>query len=92
MVVGLPADAAPEAHLVHHPEHRLVRYPRAVDGAQLHRHLPVSDAVREPAEDLRHPGAQLRPGRRLGMGQRVAVARPGESGGPQQVGEAVSLP
>lgn len=92
VVVGLPADAAPEAHLVHHPEHRLVGDADPVHRAQLHGHLPVSDAVREPAEDLRHPGAQLRPGRRLGMGQRVVVARPGEPGGPQQVGEAVSLP
>ena len=89
VVVGLPADAAPEAHLAHHPEHRLVRYPRAVDGAQLHGHLPVSDAVREPAEDLGDPGAQLRPGRGLGMGQRVVVARPGEAGGPQEAGEVV---
>ncbi|MGN0296808.1 MAG: family 1 glycosylhydrolase [Parafannyhessea sp.] len=68
VVVGLPPDAAPEAHLVHHPEHGLVRYAGAVDGVR------------------------LRPGRRLGMGQRVVVARPGQPGGGQQVGEGVALP
>lgn len=92
VAVGLPADAAPEAHLARHPEHRLVRYAGAFDGAQLHRRLPVADAVGEPAEGLRDPGAQLRPGRRLRVRERVVVRRPGQPGGGQQVGEGVALP
>lgn len=92
VVVGLAAYAAPEPHLVHHLEHRLVGDADAVDGAQLHRHLPVAHAVGEPAEDLGDPRAQLRPGRRLRVRQRVVVGGPGEAGGRQQVGEVVSPP
>lgn len=91
-VVGLLADAAPESHLVHHLEHRLVRYPGAVDRPQLHRHLAVADAVREPPEDLGDARPELGPGRGLRVRERVVVAGPGEAGGPQQVGEAVPLP
>ena len=92
MVVGLLPDAAAKPRLAHDLEHRLVGDAGAVDRPQLHRDLPVPDAVGEPAEDLGDPRAQLRPGRRLRVRERVVVRRPGESGGLQQVGEVVALP
>lgn len=87
MVVGLAADPAPQPHLAHHLEHRLVRYALAVDGPRLHRYLAVADAVGEPAEDLGDPAAQPRPGRGLGVRQRVVVGRPGQRRRLQQVGQ-----
>ena len=92
VIVGLAADAAPESHLAHHLEHRLVRYALPVDGAQLHGDLAVADAVREPAEDLGDPGAQPGPGRPLRVRERVVVRRPGEPGALQQVGQPVATP
>jgi len=92
VIVGLAADAAPESHLAHHLEHRLVRYALPVDGAQLHGDLAVADAVGEPAEDLGDPPAQLGPGRLLRVRERVVVRRPGEPGALQQVGQLVATP
>ena len=89
VVVGLAAYAAPEPHLAHHLEDRLVRYALAVDGPQLHRYLAVADPVGEPAEDLGDPGAQFGPGGPLGVRQRVAVGRPGQRRRRQQVGKGV---
>ena len=89
MVVGFAAYAATEAHLAHHLEDGLVRDARAVHGPQLHRDLPVADAVREPSEDLGDPAPEPRPGRPLRVRERVVVGRPREAGGPQQVGEVV---
>lgn len=88
----LAADAAAQAHLAHHLEHRLVRYADAVHGPQLHGDLAVAHPVGEPAEDLGDPPAQLGPGRRLGMRERVVVRRPGEPGALQQVGQPVAQP
>ena len=85
-------DAAAQAHLAHHLEHRLVRYADAVHGPQLHGDLAVAHPVGEPAEDLGDPPAQLGPGRRLGMRERVVVRRPGEPGALQQVGQPVAQP
>ena len=92
VVVGLAAYAAAQPHLAHHLEHRLVRYALPVDGPQLHGDLAVADAVGEPAEDLGDPGAQLRPGGRLRVRQRVVVARPRQAGGLEQVGRPESQP
>ena len=92
VVVGLLPDAAPQPHLAHHLEDGLVGDAGAVHGAQLHGHLPVADAVGEPAEYLGDPRPELRPGRLLRVRERVVVRGPGEPGGPQQVGEVVSLP
>ena len=92
VAVGLLPDAAPQAHLVHHLEHRLVRYPHAVHGPELHRDLAVADPVRQPPEDLGDARPELGPGRGLRVREGVVVAGPGEARRLEQVGERVALP
>ena len=89
MVAGLAADAAADPHLAHHLEHGLVGDARAQLGAQAHGHLPVAAAVGGAREDLRDRPAQLGPGRPGRVRQRVVVARPGEAGAFEQVGEGM---
>ncbi len=87
VAVGLAAYAAPQPHLAHHLEHRLVRDADAVDGAQLHGDLPVAHAVGEPAEELGDPRPELRPGRALGVRKGVVVGRHGRGRHLEQVGQ-----
>ena len=87
MVVGLAPDAAAQAHLAHHLEGGLVRYHRALLGAQAHRQLAVPAAVRGAREHLPGLVPQLRPGRRGRVGERVVVRRAREPRRGEQVGE-----
>ena len=89
MVVGLPADAAADPHLAHDLEHGLVGDDRALLGAQAHGDLAVPAAVGRAREDVGDLLPELRPGRLLGVRQRVVVAGPRKPGAFQQVIEQV---
>ena len=84
VVVGLPADAAADAHLVHYLEHGLVGDGRAVLRTQAHGDLAVPAAVGRSREDLGDPPPELGPGGPLGMRHRVVVAGPCEPRAFQQ--------
>ena len=90
MVVGLAPDTAADAHLAHHLQHGLVGDAHALLGSQAHRYLAVPAAVRGAREDLAGGLPELRPRGNLGVRRRVIVARPGQAGGLQQVGEGPS--
>ena len=87
MVVGLAADAAADSHLAHHLEHGLVGDHDAPLGAQAHGDLPVAAPVGGAREYLGDGVPELGPGGALRVRQRVVVARPGEPGALEQVGE-----
>ena len=89
VVVGLAAYPAAYPHLAHDLEHGLVCDDGPALGAQAHGDLAMAAAVGGPGEDLGDLLPELRPGGRTWVRQRVVVARSGQSGGPQQVGEGV---
>ncbi len=89
VVIGLAADPAADAHLVHHLERRLVGYAHALLGSQAHGDLPVAAPVGGAREYLGGGLPELGPGGRLGVRKRVIVARPRQAGAFQQVNEWV---
>ena len=89
VVIGLAADPAADAHLVHHLERRLVGYAHALFGSQAHGDLPVAAPVGGAREYLGGGLPELGPGGRLGVRKRVIVARPRQTGAFQQVNEWV---
>ena len=74
MVVGLAADSAAYAHLMHDLQHRLVGDGDSLLCAQAHGYLAMAASVEGSREDLAHGIPELGAGRSLGMGQRVVVA------------------
>ena len=72
-VIGLGAYAAADADPVHGLEHGLAGDDGAVFRAQAHGHLSVDASVRGTGEDLDYPVPWVRPDRRLGVRQGVAV-------------------
>ena len=89
VAIGLAADPAADAHLVHHLERRLVGYAHALLGSQAHGDLPVAAPVGGARESLGGGLPELGPGGRLGVRKRVIVARPRQAGAFQQVNEWV---
>ena len=90
MVVGLSADAAAYAHLAHHLQHGLVGYDGSLLGAQGHGYLTVTAPVGGAREYLGRGLPELGPRGRLRMRERVVVARPGQPGRLQQIGEGAA--
>ena len=90
VVVGLSADAAAYAHLAHHLQHGLVGYDGSLLGAQGHGYLAVAAPVGGAREYLGRGLPELGPRGRLRMRERLVVARPGQPGRLQQIGEGVA--
>ena len=92
VVVRLAAYAAAQPHLAHHLQDRLVGDALSCLSAQAHGYLPVTTPVGGSRKDLGDLGPQIRPGWLLGVSQRVVVARPGKTGGLEEITHRVSTP
>ena len=92
MIGPLTAYAAAQPHLTHHLQDRLISDALPFLSAQAHSDLPVTAPVGGTRKDLGDLGPQIRSGWLLGVSQRVVVARPGKTGGLEEIAHRMSAP
>ena len=92
MVLRFAAYAAAQPHFAHHLQDRLIGDALPFLSAQAHGYLPVTAPRWGFVKNLGNLGPQIRPGWLLGVSQRVVVARPGKTGGLEEITHRMSAP